>query len=50
MDSLENLRVLEGSEVFSRGLQHPDSPVQIRSAPLGKPQKLMFLRFFVVSQ
>ena len=23
MDSLENLRVLEGSEVFFRGLQHP---------------------------
>ena len=33
---MENLRVLEGSEVFFRGLQHPDSPVQIRSAPLGE--------------
>ena len=45
MDSLENLRVLEGSEVFFRGLQHPDSPVQIRSAPL-KNLKLICFRFF----
>ena len=36
---MENLRVLEGSEVFFRGLQHPDSPVQIRVAPLRKPWK-----------
>ena len=34
MDSLENLRVLEGSEVFFRGLQHQYPPVQIRSTPL----------------
>ena len=31
---MENLRVLEGSEVFFRGLQHQYPPVQIRSAPL----------------
>ena len=29
-------RVLAGSEDFFAGLQHPDSPVQIRSAPLLK--------------
>ena len=40
MDSLENLRVLEGSEVFFRGLQHLDSPVQIRSAPLLKASEV----------
>ena len=36
---MENLRVLEGSEVFFRGSATPLSPVQIRVAPLRKPWK-----------
>ena len=45
---MENLRVLEGSEVFFRGLQHPDSPVQIRSAPLERFRKTNVFRDFFV--
>ena len=44
MDSLENLRVLAGSKDFFRGLQHPDSPVQIRSAPLERSRKTNVFR------
>ena len=32
-------RVLAESEDFFAGLQHPDSPVQIRSAPLVKMRR-----------
>ena len=46
---MENLRVLEGSEVFFRGLQHQYPPVQIRSSPLIKTSEtLIFRGFFVV--
>ena len=39
-------RVLAGSEDFFAGLQHPDSPVQIRSAPLVRyPEILDFQAF-----
>ena len=31
MDSLENLRVLEGSEVFFRGLQHPTHQISFHT-------------------
>lgn len=40
-------RVLAESEDFFAGLQHPDSPVQIRSAPLKKPGKSTFFGFFL---
>ena len=43
-------RVLAESEDFFAGLQHPDSPVQIRSAPLVKirrnVEKSTFLLIF----
>ena len=44
---MENLRVLEGSKDFFRGLQHPDAPVQIRSAPLKRrfPETVCFREF-----
>ena len=45
---MENLRVLEGSEVFFRGLQHPDSSVQIRSVPLTKSSKTRSFRAFLL--
>ena len=45
---MENLRVLEGSEVFFRGLQHQYAPVQIRSAPLLKPQKSSAFEVFCI--
>ena len=40
-------RVLAGSEDFFAGLQHPDAPVQIRSAPLKNPEKSMFFGIFL---
>ena len=40
-------RVLAESEDFFAGLQHPDAPVQIRSAPLKKP---VFTGFFLFSE
>ena len=44
-------RVLAGSEDFFAGLQHPDSPVQIRSAPLVRrgrnTEKQCFSLFYV---
>ena len=45
---MENLRVLEGSEVFFRGLQHQYAPVQIRSAPLLEPQKSSAFEVFCI--